>query len=176
MRPLRLLAWGLLAALVAYSAAVYGTLPDRIPTHLGLDGRPDAWADRSVARWFLLPGFGAAMVLLFEVLSRLIVRRPDLVNIPDKDRLLRLPSRFQRPVLDQVVNLLDLTAVGVVALFALIQWHFTRIAAGTQVAMLPAIIVLPSMLTVGLLLMLTRVSGALETAERSWKSSGSPTT
>lgn len=174
MRPLRFIAWGLVLALLAYSYATYGALPPEIPVHLRLDGTADRFAERSLVRWFALPVGALVLLGLFEVMARLIPSRPSMVNLPDKERLLRLPRRFQAPVLAEAVNLLDATSIVVVAVFGAVQWELAR-AASTPARGNPAIILLmPMGLSIGLLLLVTRVTNALDRADRAWREAGSP--
>ena len=43
---------GLMAAMLGFSLWVWPDLPERIPTHFGIDGRPDAGAEPTVLSWF----------------------------------------------------------------------------------------------------------------------------
>jgi uncharacterized membrane protein len=174
MRPLRFIAWGLVLALFAFSFATYGGLPPEIPVHMRLDGTVDRLAHRSALRWFT-PAVGALLLLLlFEVMARMLPSRPGMVNIPDKERLLRLPRRFQAPVLAEVVNLLVASAVLVVAVFGAIQWEFQRVATASGRGNPALILLMPMGLTIGLLLLVTRVTSALDRADRAWREAGSP--
>jgi hypothetical protein len=73
-----------------YSA--YPRLPERIPVHFGISGRPDRWSGRgSIVALVVLP---AVMTLAFYLLIRFIPRlggNPRYVNIPRKDEFFRLP-------------------------------------------------------------------------------------
>lgn len=57
----------LTVAALAYTLAVYATLPQRIPTHWGWRGEVDGWGDKTMAA-FLMPGM---MVLLLGMLLAL---------------------------------------------------------------------------------------------------------
>ena len=59
----------LVAANFAFTAIVYARLPERIPTHWGVTGAPDAWNDRWP--WAFMP---AAISLLMWLLSGLLPR------------------------------------------------------------------------------------------------------
>jgi uncharacterized membrane protein len=65
---------GELAAAIAILLAVliivhfWAVLPDRIPTHFGFSGQPDAWGDK-VMIW-LLPAVAAIIFVVFAVVSR----------------------------------------------------------------------------------------------------------
>jgi len=63
-------------------SALHGTtrLPDRIPTHFGLDGQPNGWG--SSAELIVFPLVTLAVYLLLTVTAALMPRFPDLVNFP----------------------------------------------------------------------------------------------
>lgn len=174
MRPLRFVAWGIVVALAVLSAATYADLPAQVPVHLGLDGRPDRFADRSFWRWFTLPAGAVVLQLLMELFARLIPARPNLLNIPDKERLLALPPAWRAPVTREAVLMLDATGAGIAAVFLLIQWQFVRIAGGQAGASPVLMAILPIGLTVVLLLFVSRITTALDAAHRAWKAAGSP--
>jgi uncharacterized membrane protein len=50
--PLDIVTGVLLLGMFALTAAVYDRLPDPMPTHFDLDGRPNGWMSRSVGAWF----------------------------------------------------------------------------------------------------------------------------
>ena len=52
------------AALWTLAATAWPDLPEHIPTHFDLSGRPDAWAAPGFASWFLLPTLATGMVFL----------------------------------------------------------------------------------------------------------------
>lgn len=56
-------------ALWAVSLWAWPHLPDRVPTHWGLSGQPDAWGPKS-AMVFGIPGFLTGLVALIVLLSR----------------------------------------------------------------------------------------------------------
>ncbi len=85
---LRLLMWGIAVALVVAAALSWPALPDRVPTHFDAAGQPDAWSDRSLALWLLMPLLAAALSALMDWSAQTIRRRPEspLVNLPYKDQ------------------------------------------------------------------------------------------
>ena len=56
-----------IAATVLYTMSVYPTLPERMPTHWGINGQPNGWSPREFGAW-LLPGMMVFVWLLFLVL------------------------------------------------------------------------------------------------------------
>jgi uncharacterized membrane protein len=49
-----------MAGVAAYTASVYGSLPERIATHFDLHGTPNGWMDRAWGTW-ALQGFGLVL-------------------------------------------------------------------------------------------------------------------
>ncbi len=174
MRPLRVVAWGLALVVLLHAIATYGLLPERIPVHLGLDGMPDRFADRSLAKWLLLPLLLLVLQALFEFLARVIVRRPDLVNIPDKERYVALPPRWRAGADAAVVMLLDATRCGLGLVLGMVQWHLTQIALGGTPVPQVVVLLAPMALTVVLLLHVARITSAVDASHREWVAAGSP--
>jgi uncharacterized membrane protein len=57
---------GLIVVLVGAALWAWPRLPERIPTHFGLDGQADAWSETTLVSWFLVPASG---LLLIAILS-----------------------------------------------------------------------------------------------------------
>jgi|SRR5579862_316236 len=55
---------------VLYTISVYPSLPERMATHWGIDGRPNGWSPRVFGAW-LLPSIMVLMGLLFAVLPKI---------------------------------------------------------------------------------------------------------
>jgi immunity protein, SdpI family len=72
-----LIALGLIVAAFVASLALYGALPERIPIHWGIDGKPDRFGDKTWAI-FLSPMIMIGMLALFAVLPFLSPRPFDL--------------------------------------------------------------------------------------------------
>jgi hypothetical protein len=95
-----------LAAMWLRSAWLWRHLPDRIPLHFDLVGRPDRWGETTALGWFGLP-------ITFTVLSVFVVglgalvwmlemRRPGTIDVPSKQAFAALPTearaRAMRPL------------------------------------------------------------------------------
>jgi uncharacterized membrane protein len=63
-----------IALMVAFALAVYGRLPEQIPTHFDLSGEPDDWTARFPGA-FLMPALAAGVYLLLFALRRIDPRR-----------------------------------------------------------------------------------------------------
>jgi uncharacterized membrane protein len=83
---------------LAEGISIWHRLPDRIPTHFGLRGEPDAWGGKTIFNVLGLPLVGAAMLALTYVVASL---RTSLryMNLPRKDLILRLPPHQQEHVI-----------------------------------------------------------------------------
>jgi len=108
-------------------AALYGPnrLADRIPTHFGLDGQPDAWGQPRML--LLLP----AIAVFLYLLMTLVGRYPASFNYPVRVTALN-SARLQRIALNMIAWLTAETA----ALFAALQ-YFIVLAVRTQRNALP---------------------------------------
>ena len=60
----------LIVLMIAFAAAVYGRLPEQVPTHFGLSGEPDGWTPRFPGA-FLMPLLAVGVYLLLIVLRRI---------------------------------------------------------------------------------------------------------
>lgn len=126
----RLLNLLLLAAFYAGSAMLYPTLPDRIPMHFDLSGRPDRWADRSFLSWFALPLIATAVAGFLELASRYSVRHPQLWNVPDKRRFLELDPAARAPIIARLQDFMAMTGVMGTAVVMLVQFSIYHSATG----------------------------------------------
>ncbi|HVT39663.1 MAG TPA: DUF1648 domain-containing protein [Gemmatimonadaceae bacterium] len=84
--------------LFALSAGTYPSLPAQIPMHFNGAG-VDRWAPKTFFAWFGLPFLSLGLVAINYVIGALLARRPDLMNIPRKQRLLALPRERQQRVM-----------------------------------------------------------------------------
>jgi uncharacterized membrane protein len=64
----------LIVLMVGFALAVYGRLPEQVPTHFDLSGEPDDWMDRFPGA-FLLPAIAAGIYALLFALRRIDPRR-----------------------------------------------------------------------------------------------------
>lgn len=60
----------LIGLMIAFALAVYGRLPEQVPTHFDLSGEPDGWTSRFPGA-FLMPLLAAGVYLLLIVLRRI---------------------------------------------------------------------------------------------------------
>jgi uncharacterized membrane protein len=135
----------LLAALFVFSIATLDRLPERIPTHFDLAGRPDGFAAKSLGTWLLLPVIAAGMALFFALIGRLVWAlrdRPEVLNVPAKAAFLRLPPEARERVVRYFVGMLHGFAAVVVALFLAIQAGTYLVATGRIARLHPALLAL----------------------------------
>ena len=121
----------LLAALIIGSAMVWDNLPERIPVHMSLDGVVDRWENRSFWSWFTVPMVAVAIMGILYLCARLIVRRPDLINLPNKKEFLELSPQQQAPIIQLVRSFLYWIGVSTAATLLLVQYGMYRAAFGS---------------------------------------------
>ena len=84
----------LLVLCVGQSLYYYPLLPDRVASHFGASGQPDAWADKEILVKIYL-GVVAFIAILFPGIGFLISKTPpSMINLPNKDYWLS-PERRQ---------------------------------------------------------------------------------
>lgn len=174
---LRLLPWALLLGLVVFVIGTYGQLPDTIPLKLDGSGRIVRSGTKS---WFNYGGItmvAVAVQCLLGALSWYLPKKPSLYNFPDKERLLRLPARYQRRAIDLMRSTLDAIAALTLLTMWAVQWLIYRAATGHPDANTLVYIVLLAVATGPVALILTsRISSEVDAAERRWKAEGEPAT
>lgn len=97
----------------------WGILPDRIPTHFGFTGQPDAWGNK--ATLFFLPIMTVAMYLLLTIVSRF----PHTFNYPGKITEENAATQYL-----MARHLIAVLKVETIWLFAYIQWVTIEVAQG----------------------------------------------
>ena len=123
---------GLIVALVGVSLWAWPRLPERIPTHFGMDGQADAWSETTLMSWFLVPGIALLLVVLIGWFRGMIYRKPGWVNLPDKTKLQDLPEVARGPVLDALSGLLAMVQTEMLIIFGLVQLSTYRSAMGQE--------------------------------------------
>jgi len=111
--------------------ANYSRLPERIPTHFDIAGRPDSWGGRSTI--LILAATALGLTALFYLLMPLVSRldkNPQIVNIPRKDELFKLPPEKRLPYWDLMKEFMAGMACALNLLFYLLLRGTLRIAAG----------------------------------------------
>lgn len=121
MKTFRRLNLGLLALLIGVSVWLWPQVPDRIPMHFGLDGTADGWTARSISSWFAMPALAVALNVLLLGVASWSSRSAKRINLPDKERLLRLPPEGQAAVLARVKGAFDVIALPLTMSFVLVQ-------------------------------------------------------
>ncbi|HEX6693345.1 MAG TPA: DUF1648 domain-containing protein [Longimicrobiales bacterium] len=122
----------LAVALVGLCALWYSGMPDRIPIHFDLAGRPDGWGSR--ASFIVLPLIGLLVAGSMAAIGRAAVRNPGLMNIPGKATLLELAPEAQREALEPVKVMMDLMATLILLLFHVVCASTYRASQGHDVS------------------------------------------
>jgi uncharacterized membrane protein len=148
----RLLNLLLLGALFAGSVMVYPRLPERFPRHFDLSGQPDAWAERSLLAWLLLPIVATGVAGLLQLTGRFAESNPQLWNVPDKPRFLALSREERAPVIHRLQNFMSLVSVMVTLVMMVVQASIYRAATAPQPRM-PVYTLAAIALLIGALLM-----------------------
>lgn len=135
----------LTTVLLVGSALVWPDLPERVPGHFAAGGEVTRWDSPSILSWFGPVLIGLTVAGLMYGLARLLPRRPDLFNFPDKDRFLALSPSFQAPVIERMRDMLSGLASLMLTLFAAVQWTRFRTAHGADSEPYVAVVLLLSL-------------------------------
>lgn len=178
MRLLHALNAALVVALVSFSLYIYPALPERIPRHFGPGGAPDAWTDRTLLSWLLLPLIGVASTVLMYLIGALLPTRPHLLNMPDRKKLLELPPGLQQHVLREASALLYATALVMLVMFGAIQYgaYESALSGERSGAVVAGIILGIAGMPLVLVIYMVRIQRRLDEAVRMARTRGSPTT
>jgi uncharacterized membrane protein len=135
---LDLVTLALFALVVAFTAQAYAGLPARMPTHFGIDGRPNGWMPRELGAW-VLPGFAALIGVVTRVTSALVAVKRAGVETPLRivgALVVVILGAAQVMMLDaatsktqQISNLIWLPALAGVVVVPLVMWKMTPRAA-----------------------------------------------
>lgn len=109
------------ALLWILSLRVLGDLPERIPTHFGINGQADAWSEGSTLSWLMAPMMATGIAVSILLLTLYLQKRPHLVNAPGKVRLQDLPERYRGPAMEAVREMMALLQVEMILIFGLVQ-------------------------------------------------------
>lgn len=136
---------------LAEGLVTYGRLPDQLPTHFGLAGRPDAWGQKG---WFtaLGPALIGAVVLVGMALLRYV---PQSYNFPAKELARRLPAPARAHVYSPIQEGLSWLGSGLAIGLSLMTRGVWVVALGRRAAISPVTFLLPT--AVGLVAVLLGV-------------------
>lgn len=108
---------------IGMSAMLYPDLPARYPVHFGLSGAPDRWADKSLVSWFLVPGVGGFILASLYGATVFTRKKPELINIINKEKFLRMSDAEREPVFNAMDNLFVTIGTSEQLLFGFIQYE-----------------------------------------------------
>ncbi len=106
-------------------------LPAKIPMHFTADGAPNGWGDKGglMALLFVALGINGIFYLIMFSLNRLR-KYPGLLNIPNKDLFLALPSEKQQIYWNLLKEHLAAFAAAMNVLWVTVIWGTIRVALG----------------------------------------------
>lgn len=120
----------------------FGQLPSRFPSGFDAAGNPRGWTATSAAAWFALPAIGlvlaAFLVGIAVLLKALVLHRPHLVNVPNKELFLQLsPDARRRSAVEPTQLFLLWTLFALSLLFVWIVEGTALVAVG-RIATIPS--------------------------------------
>jgi uncharacterized membrane protein len=101
-------------------------LPDKIPTHFDLAGRPDAWGSSHLL--FLLPAIGVFLYLTISLMSRF----PGSFNYP-----VRVSAQNRARLQSIALNMVASIKAETLCLFALLQYYTLQASRASRLGLPP---------------------------------------
>ncbi len=167
---LRALPWIVWAAIVLFSIATYGGLPDELPRHLNAAGEVTRSDAKTWLNWMLLPLIAGVTQGILHWLGNLLQTQPELFNFPAKERFLKIPAAYHEPVIARMREVLDVTGAFVMLLMGVVQVALWRAALGHDSGPLLPVLLTATIALVPIVFLLTaRVNAAVDDAERLWR-------
>ena len=108
---------GVGAFVFSYGATHYQRLPEQVPIHFGVSGKPDAWAPRSFSSVMLLPATTLFMGPFMALIAYLIAKAPQATRIGDGEAAVVAQERF-RAVMSTFLSGVSLLVTGMLALLS----------------------------------------------------------
>jgi len=107
----------------------WSRLPDRIPIHFDGSGIPNGWGGKSNLYIFLAVALGlTALMYGINLLIPKMRKRPQWLNIPNKDKFLALPEEKQQVYWDLVAEYMAGTAASINLVFLILTWGTIQVA------------------------------------------------
>jgi len=85
---------GLCVLCVLHAAYFYSQLPDKVASHFGAGGKPDAWSSKTSFMYLYLGIVGGSALLFVGIAFAMCHIPPSMINLPHKDYWL-VPERRQ---------------------------------------------------------------------------------
>ncbi|GAB3533766.1 hypothetical protein GCM10027403_08360 [Arthrobacter tecti] len=106
----------ILVCFFAYGASLYDSLPERIPTHWGINGQPDDWGAKAFATVFSSLVIGAGVIVLIAFISALIP-----VMVPPREDASAWEQYRREGIIRGTVAGLGLASVGIALLMGVLS-------------------------------------------------------
>jgi uncharacterized membrane protein len=126
LEPISLISLVILVAMTWIALHGANPLPDKIPTHFDLAGRPDAWGSSQML--FLLPVIGVFLYLTISLVSRF----PSSFNYP-----VRVSAQNRDRLQSIALNMVAFLKAETLCLFALLQYYTLQAARNNRLGLPP---------------------------------------
>jgi len=127
-------------------------LPDRIPLHFDFAGTPNRWGSKSSLMVLMLAALAVSGI--FYLTTRLIPwirRHPKLINMPEKERFLKLPEEKQMVYWNVMYEFLIAFATCLNFVWVMTIWGTIHVASGKS-QQLPVWSIAPGLVLILLML------------------------
>ena len=119
-----------------YAIKFYPQLPDKIPAHFGIDGKPDGWVAKSWLTALGLSYFELALYLLMTIGTLVIIKSSNplrFINLPiPYSRIEKLGEQQLEEIRKIVIQLMLVVKVVIVSMFAWLSCRSIQVAIGIR--------------------------------------------
>jgi uncharacterized membrane protein len=105
---------------------LWNSLPDKIPTHFGISGTPDAWSSKSPLALLMIPLIGLAIFALLSVLYKY----PQYSSWPTTLILMTIEENKREKIFHVYREMMAFTLFAISLMFAYIQFTILATANG----------------------------------------------
>lgn len=131
-------------AAVAYAWTQYDILPQKVPTHFGFTGTPDAWRPKTFFTVMLLPIMSLVMSVGIGGMACLISQAKRAIRAHDQGVSFEAQQRFR----GVMANFLAVVSLMVTGMLTLLSYGSIRVGLGQSQALSPAMMILDLVLVV----------------------------
>jgi uncharacterized membrane protein len=131
-------------AAIVYAWTQYDMLPQKVPTHFGFSGTPDAWRPKTFFTVMLLPMMSLVMGVGMGGMACLIGQAKRAIRARDQGVSFEAQQRFR----SVMANFLAVIALMVTGMLTLLSYGSIRVGLGQSQALPPAMMILNPVLLV----------------------------
>ncbi|MCP3978401.1 MAG: DUF1648 domain-containing protein [bacterium] len=138
---------------VVYATVSYESMPERVPTHFGISGEPDAWSDKSITSVMVLPLMNLVVCPFIALMALLVSRAKRSVRGGSGGGSIEAQDAFR----GAVANLLSGAALLTGLMMTVLSVQMVRVALDPTQTLGPGFLVIVGLMMVYMFVALIRI-------------------